>query len=38
MSVILSASNTVDSEDAFIDVNEMVEVLKSAAANVSSLK
>lgn len=38
MSVILSASNTVDSEDAFIDVNEMVEVLKTAAANVSSLK
>ena len=37
-SVILSVSNTVDSEDAFIDVNEMVEVLKSAAANVSSLK
>ena len=38
MSVVLSVSNSMDSEDASIDVNEMVEVLKSAAANVSTLK
>lgn len=38
MSVILSVTNEVESEDALGDVDAMLEVLKSAAAQVSSLK